>query len=542
MASTVRRFGFWLLLAAAAGASGQSQGISGERIRAHVKFLASDLLEGRGVGTRGGDLATEYLAAQFALAGAKPAAGGSYFQEVPLVGVEPTADCRLAAESKGRTVSFEWLKDFVGSNYRQRPADEFDAEAVFVGHGIVAPEFGWNDFKDVDVRGKILVMFTNEPSSADPKFFGGRALTYYGRWTYKFEQAARAGAAAAILIHTTPTAGYGWEVVRNSWGREEPLVKLAAGQHDLALAGWVTEEAGQRLLALAGRNVAALLQAAESRDFRPIPLGVRIRGKMVSRIREIQSSNVAAIIPGSDPALAGEAVIFSAHWDHLGVGTPVNGDAIYNGAVDNATGCAILLEIARLWASLEPKPRRSALFLAVTGEEGGLRGSEYYASHPLAPPGKTAVALNVDAVFPFGRTTDVVMNGAERTTFWPQVQEVAARMNLTIRPDPRPEQGSFYRSDHFPFAKVGIPAFTVDEGDQYAGKPAGYGEKLFEEYNNRHYHQPSDEYRDDWDMAGMEQIGRLVFLLGQSAANLDKLPTWNAGDEFLAARVASGVR
>lgn len=530
------------MLAAAASLSAQTEAISGERIRAHVKFLASDLLEGRGVGTHGGELATEYLAAQFALAGAKPAAGGSYFQKVPLVGVEPTAECRLAAESKGRTVSFEWLKDFVGSNYRQQAAEEFDGEAVFVGHGIVAPEYGWNDFKDADVRGKVLVMFTNEPVSSDPKFFGGRALTYYGRWTYKFEQAARAGAAAAVLIHTTPTAGYGWDVVRNSWGREEPQVKLAAGQHDLALAGWVTEQAGQRLLALAGRNVSELLKAADSREFRPIPLGIRIRGKMVSKIREIHSANVAAIIPGSDPALAGEAVIFSAHWDHLGIGAPVNGDAIYNGAVDNATGCAILLEIARLWASLEQKPRRSALFLAVTGEEGGLRGSEYYASHPLVPPGKTAVALNVDAIFPFGRTTDVVVNGAERTTFWPQVQQVAARMKLTIRPDPRPEQGSFYRSDHFPFAKAGIPAFTVDEGDQYAGQPAGYGEKLFEEYNNKHYHQPSDEYRDDWDMAGMEQIGRLVFLLGQSAANLDRLPSWRAGDEFLAARVASGVK
>ena len=532
-----------LLIALAAGAVAQIQEISGERIRAHVKFLASDLLEGRGVGTRGGDLATEYLASQLALVGAKPAGdNGTYFQKVPLIGVEPMPDARFSAERNGKTASFRWLSDFVGSDYRQRPVDEFDAEAVFVGHGIVAPEFRWDDFKGADVRGKVIVLFTNEPASSDPKFFGGRALTYYGRWTYKFEQAARAGALAALIIHTTPTAGYGWQVVRNSWGGEEPYVKLQPGQQELAFAGWVTEEAGEKLLSLAGKTVAELLKASESREFKPIPLGVRIRGRIQSKIRDMSTANVTAIIPGSDPALASEAVIFSAHWDHLGVGAPVDGDSIYNGAVDNATGCAMLIEIARLWASLEQKPRRSALFLSVTAEEGGLRGSEFYARHPLFPPGKTAVALNVDAILPFGRTMDVVVNGAERTTFWPQVQEAAARMNVVIRPDPRPEQGSFYRSDHFPFAQAGIPSFTVGEGDQYAGKPEGYGEKLFEEYNARHYHQPSDEYRDDWDMSGMEQVARFVFLLGQSAANLDKLPTWNPGDEFLAARAQSGVK
>ena len=293
---------------------------------------------------------------------------------------------------------------------------------------------------------------------------------------------------------------------------------------------------------MAGRTVDELLKASDSRDFKPISLGLRIRGRINSKVREIDSANVAAMVPGSDPALASEAVIFSAHWDHLGIGTPVNGDSIYNGAVDNASGCAMLLELARLWASLEQKPRRSALFLAVTAEESGLRGSEYYAAHPVIPPGRTAVALNFDAFFPFGRTKDVVVSGAERTTFWPQVQEAARRMNLIIDPDPRPEQGSYYRSDHFSFAKAGIPSFTVDEGDQYVGKPDGYGQKMFEEFNAKHYHQPSDEYHDDWDFSGMEQIGRFAFLLGQSAANMDRLPTWNPGDEFLAARVKSGVR
>ncbi len=532
-----------LCLGLAVAAAAQIQEISGDRIRAHVKFLASDLLEGRGVGQRGGELAVEYLAAQFALAGAKPAGdNGTYYQKVPLVGVAPQPDCTLSAESKGKTVSFQWLSEFVGSDYRQRPEDQFDAEAVFVGHGIVAPEFQWDDFKGVDVRGKVIVLFTNEPASDDPKFFGGRALTYYGRWTYKYEQAARVGAAAAIIIHTTPTAGYGWDVVRNSWGREDTFVRLQPGEQQPALAGWVTQDAGEKLLGLAGMNVTELLKASESRTFKPIPLGIRIRGQMVSKVRDISSANVAAIVPGSDPALRSQAVIFSAHWDHLGIGEPVNGDSIYNGAVDNATGCAMLVEIARLWASLEQKPRRSALFLAVTAEESGLRGSEYYARHPLIPPGSTAVALNMDAVFPFGRTKDVVVTGAERTTFWPQVQDDAARMSLTIQPDPRPEQGSFYRSDHFPFAQVGIPSFTVDEGDQYAGKPEGYGKKMFEEYNDKHYHQPSDEYHDDWDMSGMVEVARFAFLLGQSAANMEQLPTWNPGDEFLAARVKSGVK
>ncbi|HSW49153.1 MAG TPA: M28 family peptidase [Bryobacteraceae bacterium] len=532
-----------LLLSALICASAQTQEITGERIRAHVKFLSSDLLEGRGVGTRGGQLTAEYLAAQFALVGAKPAGdNGTYFQRVPLVGVEPQPDAQMSAEAGGKSLSLQWLSDFVGSNYRQRPQDQFDAEAVFVGHGIVAPEFQWNDFKSADVKGKILVLFTNEPSSTDPKFFGGRALTYYGRWTYKFEQALRVGALGAIIIHTTPTAGYGWDVVKNSWATEDPFVKLQPGQPELAFAGWVTQDAGARLLALAGRTVGELLKASEARDFKPIPLGIRIRGRINSKIRDIDTANVAAIVPGSDPALGSEAVIFSAHWDHLGIGQAVNGDSIYNGAVDNATGCGILLEIARQWASLEQKPKRSALFLAVTAEEGGLRGSAYYAANPIIPPGKTAAAFNFDAFFPFGRTQDVVVTGAERTTFWPYVQEAAQRMNLVIRPDPRPEQGSFYRSDHFSFARAGIPAFTVDEGGQFAGKPEGYGERVFEEYNTKHYHQPSDEYRDDWDMSGMEQIARFGFLLGQSAANMDRLPAWNPGDEFLAARQNSGVK
>ena len=518
----------------------QAQPISGERIRAHVKFLSSDALEGRGVAVRGGDLATEYIATQFALAGLKPAGdNGTWFQKVPLVGVETASDAKLSAAAGGKDASFRWLEDFVGVDRRQQPSTNVEAEAVFAGHGIAAPEFRWDDFKGVDVKGKILILFTNEPPSADPKFFGGRALTYYGRWSYKYEEAARRGALGVLIIHTTPTAGYGWEVVRNSWGREEPYVKLAAGEPELAIAGWMTAEAGGRLLGLAGKTVDELLRASESSDFRPIPLGVRLRLSMRSAIREMDTRNVAGIAPGSDLPGAREAVIFSAHWDHLGIGTPVNGDAIYNGAVDNATGCGVLLEIARAWAALPAKPRRSALFLAVTAEEGGLLGSEYYAKHPMIPAGSTILALNYDGLQPIGRATSVVVPGAERTTLWPLVQETAKRFGLAIKPDPRPEQGTFYRSDHFSFARAGIPAFSIREGNDFAGKPAAYGEEAFRDFNQKRYHQPADEYRDDWDFSGLEELAKFGMTLGSGAANMNRMSTWNAGDEFLPAREKS---
>jgi Zn-dependent M28 family amino/carboxypeptidase len=519
-----------------------AQELSADRIRAHVKFLSSDLLEGRGTGARGGQLATEYIATQFALAGLKPAGDqGTFFEHVPLIGVQ-TEPAALLSAANGAALHFQWVNDFVGVNERQTPEDDFEAEAVFVGHGIVAPEFQWNDFKDADVRGKVLVLFTNEPPSQDPKFFGGRALTYYGRWTYKFEEATRKGAIGAIIIHTTATAGYGWDVVRNSWSGEQPFVELAHGGEALAFSGWVTQEAGEKLLALAGHHVSELLQAAESRDFRPIPLGIRIHCHLPSKVREIHTRNVAGMVEGSDPKLKSEVVIYSAHWDHLGIGTPVDGDAIYNGAVDNATGCGILLELARAWAAQPQKPRRSALFLSVAAEEGGLRGSEFYAAHPETPTGKTALAINYDGLFPFGRTRDVVINGAERTTVWAVTQAVAQRMGLTIKPDPRPEQGDYYRSDHFSFAHAGIPAFSVEAGDDFIGKPKGFGAKAFEEYNNQHYHRPSDEYQESWDFSGLAAMARFGFLIGREVANQERLPTWRAGDEFLAAREKSGVK
>jgi Zn-dependent M28 family amino/carboxypeptidase len=525
-------------------ATAQMNEIVGARIREHVKFLASDLLEGRGVGVRGGDLATEYLAGQLALAGAKPAGdNGTYFQNLTLVGVEPQSTTQLSATTAdGKTLAFRWLDDFVGVTLQQKTDAAFDADAVFVGHGITAPEYQWDDYQGIDVRGKIVVMFTNEPPSDDPKFFTGKALTYYGRWTYKYEQAARKGALSAIIIHTSPTASYGWDVVRSSWGREDQQVKLAPGEPALMFAGWVTQDKGNEIAAALGKTVDDLLKMANTRGFRPIPLPVHFRGTAPAKVREIHTRNVVARIEGSDPQLKNEAVIFSAHWDHLGIGDPVNGDRIYNGAADNATGCAMILEMARAWSMLPEKPRRSALFVAVTAEEAGLRGSEFYGQHPVVPAGKTAAALNFDMFMPFGRASDVVLTGAERTTFYPLVEEAARRFDLRIKPDPRPEAGTYYRSDHFSFARVGIPSFSIDGGEDLLGKPPGTGKKLFDEFEDKRYHQPADQYQDDWDFSGIEQYARFGFLLGINVANAPKLPTWHPGDEFLPARVASGVK
>ena len=520
---------FWFGGALAA----QPAPLNPQHIREDVKYLSSDLLEGRGVGTRGGDLATEYIARQLAAAGAKPAGeDGTYFQKVPLVGVATQPETQLSATAGGKKIDFKLLDELVGIDMTERESTNFDGDVVFVGHGITAPEWNWDDFKGVDVTGKVLVLFTNEPTSDDPKFFDGRALTYYGRWVYKYEEGLRRGARAVFIIHTTPTAGYGWEVVRGSWARELPYVKLAAGERALSCAGWLSREAGEKLLGLAGKTVDELLAASEKASFRPIDLGIQIHGKMVSRVRELNTRNVVGLVSGTDPKLKDEVVIYSAHWDHLGIGTPVNGDSIYNGAIDNATGCGIVLELARAWAALGAKPRRSALFLFVTAEEGGLKGSEYYAQRPLIPAAKTAIDLNFDAVAPWGRAKQIVISGAERTSVLPQAENVAKRMKLAIQPDAQPQQGHYFRSDHFSFARAGIPAFSIGVGTEFDGKPAGYGQRMWEEYNRLHYHHPSDEYHEDWDFTSVAQAAEFGFILGNEIANQDKLPDWRPGDQF----------
>jgi Zn-dependent M28 family amino/carboxypeptidase len=516
--------------------------VSGDKIRAHVKYLASDELEGRGVGSHGEKLATDYLASQLKAEGVKPGGDNdTYFQRVPLVGSTTLPGASLSISGGNFSAQLSFVKDWVGTAFSQKPENDFDAEAVFVGHGISAPEFGWDDYKGLDVRGKVLVYFTNEPPSDDPNFFGGRALTYYGRWSYKFEEAARRGAVAALIIHTTPTAGYGWGVVSGSWSQEHPELKLKPGEKGLDLAAWLTQDAGARLVAATGKTIDELLDMANQKSFHPIPLGVHVAGHIPVKLREIDSRNVIGRVDGSDAQLQSQAVLFTAHWDHLGVGIPVNGDKIYNGAVDNATGCAMVLEIARLWAALAEKPKRSALFIFVTAEEAGLLGSQYYGEHPEVLAGLTAADINFDAFYPFGKTSDVSVTGAERTTLWPIVERDAKRLNLEIKPDAEPEQGHYYRSDHFSLARVGIPSFSISQGTDYIGKPANFGKTVFEEYNSKHYHQPSDEYHEDWDVSGIQQMAEFGLTLGIDFANMPKLATWRPGDEFLSARERSGV-
>jgi Zn-dependent M28 family amino/carboxypeptidase len=530
-------------LLAAASLPAQNLHVSGERMRAHVKYLSSDELEGRGVGTRGGKLATDYIAAQLQAEGVQPGGnGGTYFQRVPLVGAATQPDATLTVTGNSTSSTLNFVKDFVGTALSQQPHNDFDAEAVFVGHGISAPEYGWDDYKGEDLKGKVLVYFTNEPTSNDPKFFAGPALTYYGRWTYKFEEATRRGAVAALIIHTTPTAGYGWGVVSSSGGGEHPQLKLAPGKRGLNLAAWVTEAAGAKLIASTGKTVDQLLAMSNERSFRPIDLHVRIKGHIPVKLRQIESRNVIGRVTGSDSKLKSQAVMFTAHWDHLGVGVPVNGDKIYNGAVDNATGCGMVLEMARVWQALPQKPKRSALFVFVTAEEAGLLGSKYYGEHPVIPAAQTVADINFDAFYPFGKTRDVSVTGAERTTLWPLVQQDAKRMNLIIEPDPEPGQGDYYRSDHFSLARVGIPSFSISAGRGYIGKPADFGKTAFEQYNSTHYHQPSDEYHADWDFASMEQMAQFGLTLGLDFANTPQMSTWLPGDEFMKAREDSGVR
>jgi Zn-dependent M28 family amino/carboxypeptidase len=514
---------------------------SAERIRADVKHLSSDRFEGRGIGTLGEERTIDFIAAEFAKAGLKPAGDrGTFFQGVPLVKVLTSSKATLAATKGGETIDFELGEEFVGQNRTQQPLEEFDVEAIFLGHGITAPEFGWNDYEGVDVAGKVVVVFTNEPPSDDPKFFGGKALTYYGRWTYKYEEATRRGAKAVLIIHTNETAGYPYSVVRKLEGAQ---IVRTADAPALAFAGWLSRRAGDKLLAFAGLTVDEALKRADTRGFKAIPLEAKIKGHIPATTQRIVTKNVIGIVEGSDPVLKSEAVMFTAHWDHLGAGKGgVGSDTIYNGALDNATGSAILLEMARAWSSQRSKPKRSAVFLATTAEESGLLGAVYYSRNPSVPLGKTAIDLNFDVIHPLGVPESVVVSGAERTTAWPIVQAAAKKHKLTIEPDKRGHLGLFYRSDHFALARGGVPAFSVSHGEKFQGKPADFMPKAVEDFIAKVYHTPADEFREDWDFSGFPVLMRFAFDIAVDVANAEKLPTWNPGDEFRAAREKSGVK
>ena len=511
------------------------------RIDADLRFLADDFLEGRGTGQKGGRLAALYLETRFRLLGLEPAASkDSYLQDVPLVGVETQPQSQLVITAGDRRFEARWLDDYVAGSETQKEQEEIDAPLVFVGYGIVAPEYRWDDFKGEDVKGKILVMLVNDPPSDDPALFGGKALTYYGRWTYKYESASRAGAAGAILIHTDESAGYGWNVVRNSWGRERPFVALGPGSPPpLPIASWVTESFGREVLKAAGQDFDALRAAAASRDFRPVPLPLRLQARLVTKIHPILTWNVIGRLAGSDPKVRDQAVVYTAHYDHLGRGVPEDGDDIYNGAQDNASGVATLLETARLYTLLPRPPKRSVLFIACAAEEGGLRGSEYYAVHPVVPTHLTAANINMDGTPVWGQPRDFTFLGADRSTLRDVVDEASRVLGFKPVADPHPEQGSFYRSDQFNFAKVGIPAFSLDPGLDYLGKPPGYGEMIWKEYEEKRYHRPKDEYDPAFDLSGSAQTARIAMYIGYRVAQADAMPQWNKGDEFAAARTTA---
>jgi Zn-dependent M28 family amino/carboxypeptidase len=513
--------------------------ISPEHIRWHVRFLAHDLLEGRGTGQRGGDIAAEYIATQFAEYGLKPAGdNGSYLQKVPLVGVTTLPDTQFALFPKqGPSMDLKPLDDYVAYDQTQQPQSDVDADIVYVGYGIEAPEYNWDDYKGMDVRGKVLLMLVNEPPSDDPKFFKGKALTYYGRWTYKYEEAARKGAVGVILIHREDMASYPWEVVRNSNSGEKSFLKLEGPA--LKVASWVQFDVAKKLVAGSGADLDKLITDASSRDFHPVTLGAKLRTHMVSKVRNFESNNVLAILPGSNRNLKDQAVMYTAHYDHLGIRPNMPGDNIYNGAADNATGCGILLELARAYSAAKEHPGRSIIFAAVTAEEQGLLGSEYLGKHPPIPAGKIALDLNYDDVRPLGAAEEVEVSGAERTTFYPWVQATAKEFRLAIRPDARPEAGHFYRSDHFSMARVGIPSFSINEGMKFKGHDEAWGLAQDKEYTEKHYHQPSDEYHPEMDFTGDSAMARFGFALGWEAASFSKLVGWQKGDEFEAARAKS---
>jgi Zn-dependent M28 family amino/carboxypeptidase len=515
------------------------QSIKPQRIREHVRLLSHDLLEGRGTGQRGGDIAAQYLATQFALDGLTPAFGDSYFQKVPMVGITTTPATTIELEPEhGKLRPLRLGEDVVAIDEAQNATDDIDAPIVFVGYGITAPEYRWDDYKGADVRGKVLLMLVNEPPSADANFFKGEALTYYGRWTYKFEEAAREGAVGAILIHKTDMASYGWNVVRSSWDRENDFLR-EDGAPKLKLAGWAQLEIARKLLADSDQDLDSLLKRAQSRDFKPITLSVRLKAHLVSKIRPLESQNVVAILPGSDPGLKKQAVIYSAHYDHLGIHAEQGGDNIYNGALDNATGCGILLEIAHAFASSAQRPRRSIIFASVTAEEQGLIGSEYLGKHPPIRAGNVSLGLNFDDLPPYGLPEGISVTGAERTRFYPVVQATAREFGFAIDPDANPSAGYYYRSDHFSFARVGIPAFSVKEGMKYKGHPLQWGIARENDFRKSRYHQPSDEFDPTWDFSGLGEMARFGFELGWKAAMQPQIVSWQKGDEFEPARLAS---
>jgi len=531
--------GLCLVTSASAASRPGADSIQPADLLAHAKVLASDEFEGRGPGTPGEEKTVRYLTEQFQKFGLKPGMpDGSWTQDVPIVGVKSEVSFTLGGEA------LTFPQDYVGWSPELGAATTVpETDMVFVGYGIHAPEYGWNDFKDVDVRGKTIVILINDPPIPDPadpakldaKMFGGNAMTYYGRWTYKFEEAGRRGAAAALIIHETKPAAYPWFVVVNSWGRERFDLESDRAPKS-KIAGWISLERAQKLLAANGTSYEAMKAAALRRDFQPVPLKQKAAFSAKNRSRTVKSKNVLAKLEGRDPKLRDEWVVITAHWDHLGRNPELTGDQIFNGAADNAIGTAGLLELAEAFARGSRAPKRSVLFLSVTAEEQGLLGAAHYVAQPAYPLAQTVANLNMDGANQWGRTSDIRQIGRGASTLDAVLDAAAKAQRRLVLPDAHPERGSFYRSDHFEFMKGGVPALYLKAGDDYVGKPAGYGESKVNEYIERDYHKVSDDVKPDWDLAGAAEDLRLIHDIAWRIGEAKRQPRWNPGSEFRAAR------
>jgi Zn-dependent M28 family amino/carboxypeptidase len=511
--------------------------ITAGALRAPIRILASDEFEGRGPATRGDALTRLYLSTELETLGLQPGGvNGSWEQPFDIVGVKAKLPASWEFTGKSGSVALKYGDDYIAGSGVQTPTGAIEnVPLVFVGYGIEAPEYQWNDFKGIDVKGKVLVMLNNDPDW-DPKLFAGKTRLYYGRWTYKYESAARHGAAGVIIVHTTPSAGYPWQVVQSSWGGVQ-FELPAEKEPRIQLKGWATEDAARRLVKAGGADLDALVKQAKSRGFKPVPLNLTTSIRFDNEISRVRTANVAGLLPGGDPQLKDEVVIYSAHHDHFGIGDPDStGDKIYNGAEDNASGCAQLLAIARALAALPERPRRSVLFLFVAGEEQGLLGSKYYSEHPTFAPGRIAANINYDGGNYLGRTRDLTQFGAGKSSLDGLAKALVEKQGRVLVPDQNPDKGYYYRSDQFSFAKIGVPALYFDKGTDYIGKPAGWGKQQQEDWTEHVYHQPSDQLTDQWVFDGMIEDTLIGFEAGWLIAQADSMPTWNKGDEFEATR------
>ena len=532
-----------------ADAKAAIESIKSDELLSHIKTLASDEFEGRAPGTKGEELTVNYLTGQFKKLGLKPGnPDGSYIQNVPLAGFTPQPT--MSFKAGGKQMALDYSTDYIARSLRYAPEAKVEnSDLVFVGYGVVAPEYGWDDYKGVDVKGKTIVFLINDPAipgppdSKDPnklddKLFKGKAMTYYGRWTYKFEIASEKGAAAAIIVHETGPAGYPF-VALASWRQESFDIRTPdKNMNRVAVESWITDVKARELFAAAGQNFDALKKAASSRDFKPVPLKATANITIKTALREVDSRNVVAKIEGSDPKLKDEYIVYTAHWDHMGRDEKLKGDQIFNGALDNASGTSALLEIAEAYTKLPAPPKRSILFLAVTAEEKGLLGAKYYAANPLYPLERTLANINMDGLNQWGRTKDIGIIGYGNSTLDDLLAEAAATQGRTVKPDAEPEKGFFYRSDHFEFAKQGVPALNPDSGTDFTGKPADYGMKKRDEYTTNDYHKASDEVKPDWDLAGAIEDLQLLFQVGYRVAAAQQWPEWKPGTEFKAKREA----